>query len=110
MLSILADDPAASPAKIVSSASVANPRAAGILTSANTSTGEDPAQSAAFLVEELAIGDMEESLAEMNEELRTGTNMDEDDRNLIFQAAVDLQKSIAALRNGHAAKIAHSIE
>ena len=101
LLAVLEQDPNATPAQIVSSASVKIPRAAGILTS-GASVGEgNVAQAVAFLVEELEIGDMEDSLAEMNAQLKAPGGVDESESELMFQAVVDLQKTIAAKRAAH---------
>ena len=95
VLDVLSDDPAASPARIVSAASAKVPRAAGALTS-QANPNEVP-----FLVEELEIGDMEASLLALNAQMKSDAVMPEDERNLMFQAAVELQKTIAIKRAAH---------
>ena len=100
ILKTLESDPAASAAQIVTAASSVVPRAAGILTSGNV----DPSKlesTVAFLVAELEIGDMEDALAAMNAQLKTDGALSEDERNLVFSAAVDLQKTINAKRAAH---------
>ena len=101
MLETLEQNPAASPAQIVAAAASASPRAAGILTSADASRLQDNPDSITFLLEELEIGDMEASLSAMNAQLKSGTVTDELEREIIFQAAVELQKTIAAKRAVH---------
>ena len=101
ILETLSGDPAASAAKIVSDASAKIPRAAGALTASAQSEGKDIRDVVSFLVEELEIGDMESSLAAMNAQLKDNGSMSDDERELVFRAAVDLQKTIARKRASH---------
>jgi len=101
LLSTLIEDPAATPARIVSDASANVPRAAGMLTAGMMSEVPSTEEMAAFLADELAIGDMESSLASMNAQLRSGSNLSDEERDIIFAATVDLQKTIAAKRANH---------
>ncbi len=106
VLGVLEKNPAAKPADIVSAAAATNPRAAGILTSSQEDDAQNVEQKAAFLIDELEIGDMEASLASMNAQLKSGQIADELERDIIFQAAVELQKTIAARRAAHQPHIA----
>ena len=101
ILSTLSNNPTATPAQIVSDASACVPRAAGMLTSALARESTSVDESVAFLVEELEIGDLESSLASLNAQLRSDSTLPEDERDLIFAAAVDLQRSIAAKKANH---------
>ena len=101
VLDVLENDPAAPPAKIVAAASERFPRAAGALTSATFDEGEDKQAAIRFLVEELEIGDMESTLAAMNDQLRSDGSMGPEEREIMFAAAVELQKSLAAKRSAH---------
>ena len=101
ILNTLDQNPTASPAAIISAATAAAPRAAGLLTAFE---GCDPAtleDTARFLMEELELGDLESSLAAMNAQLKSGAPLDDAERDMIFQAAVDLQKTIALKREAH---------
>ena len=101
LIGTLAVDPAASPAKIVSDAAAVIPRAAGMLTSSMGQGDERVEETVRFLVEELEIGDLESSLFAMNAQLKSDPSLSEEERDLIFAAAVDLQNSIAAKRASH---------
>ena len=101
ILETLEKNPSASPASIVTAASLEVPRAAGALTYATLSEGVSAEHQARFLSEELEIGDMEATLSSMNAQLKSDVTLDEDDRAMIFHAVVDLQKSIAVKRANH---------
>ena len=101
MLSLLAEKPGMSAAALISAMSEKFPRAAGSLTSATLSEGEDLSNAVAFLVEELEIGDMEDSLAAMNAQLKQSDDMAPEERDIMFQAVVDLQKTLSAKRAAH---------
>ena len=105
LLATLEGDPAATPATIVSEASARVPRAAGILTSAIVQDESSLEETVAFLVEELEIGDLESSLVMMNGQLRTDSGLSDEERDLMFAAAVDLQKTITAKRAVHKPRI-----
>ena len=101
ILRILEENPAASPATIVSAVTAQYPRAAGLLTSSSFDDADNVRDIARFLVEELEIGDMEQSLAAMNAQLKSPEIVDDDERDIVFQACVELQKTIAAKRAAH---------
>lgn len=101
VLETLEENPAATAAQIVARASEAFPRAAGALTSASFSPNENREQTVAYLVEELEIGDMEDTLSSMNAQLKSDTSMTSDDREIMFAAVVELQKTVNAKRAAH---------
>ena len=101
ILATLEQNPAASPATIISAAAATAPRAAGLLTAFEDCDPSQLEDTARFLIEELELGDLEASLAAMNAQLKSSTPLDESERDIIFQAAVDLQKTIAAKRAAH---------
>ena len=101
VLGVLEENPAASPAQIIAAASSAAPRAAGALTSATFSEGENRHATIAYLVEELEIGDMENTLSSMNAQLKSDSTMSADDRELMFAAVVELQNSVNRKRAAH---------
>jgi len=101
VLTTLSNNPAASPAQIISDASALVPRAAGMLTSGLAHDATSVEDNVVFLVEELEIGDLESSLASLNAQLKSDSSLPEDERDLIFATAVDLQRSIAAKKAVH---------
>ena len=101
MLAILADKPDSSAASLISAMAEKHPRAAGALTSATLSADEEVSQAVAYLVEELEIGDMESSLAAMNAQMKQDGGMSPEERDIMFQAVVDLQKTLSAKRAAH---------
>lgn len=101
ILSTLEQNPSASPATIISAAAATAPRAAGLLTAFENCEPGQLEDTARFLIEELELGDLEASLAAMNAQLKSNTPLEESERDIIFQAAVDLQKTIAAKRAAH---------
>ena len=101
MLAILAEKPDSSAASLISAMAEKHPRAAGALTSAELSPGEELSQAIDFLVEELEIGDMESSLAAMNAQMKQDGGMSPEERDIMFQAVVDLQKTLSAKRAAH---------
>ena len=101
VLGTLEKKPDASAAQIIAAASEIAPRAAGALTSASFSENESPRHAIAFLVEELEIGDIESTLTSMNSQLKSDPTLTQEDRELIFAAVVDLQKTLNAKRAAH---------
>ena len=101
ILDVLEANPGAAPAQIIAAATEAFPRAAGILTHATLREGERREETVRFIIEELEIGDMETSLASMNAEMRSNGSLSQDERELMFAAAVELQKALTAKRAVH---------
>ena len=101
MLDTLADDPAASPAAIVGAASMAEPRAAGFLTRGVPESAV-PEDLAAFLVEELSIGDAEEAVAAMRAQMSAPGSMSAEDYELMFQTVAAMQRELTARKRAHA--------
>lgn len=101
LLDVLAEDPAASPATIVTRAQQVVPQAASILTSGGREREASPEDAAAFLAEELAIGDMEDAVAALRAQLADPARMPADEYELLFGAVVAMQKDLAARRAAH---------
>ena len=101
VLDTLEKTPNASAAQIIAAATETEPRAAGALTSASFAENEKPEQAIAFLVEELEIGDIESTLAAMNAQLKSDSSLSPEDRELMFAAVVDLQKTVTSKRAAH---------
>ena len=101
LLGTLAENPNASPAQIVAAAAAAAPYAAGAMTSASFSPGENEEEAIAYLVEELEIGDMESTLASMNAQLKEQESLSAEERELMFAATVEVQKALNAKKANH---------
>lgn len=101
ILDTLVENPAAAPADIISAAERALPGAAGILTSSTRRDGTPPDQAAAYLVEELAIGDAEDAVAAMKAQLADPWGLAPEESEALFAALVALQKDLVARRQAH---------
>ena len=101
ILDTLVENPAAAPADIISTAERALPGAAGILTSSTRRGGTPPDQAAAYLVEELAIGDAEDAVAAMKAQLADPRGLAPEESEALFAALVALQKDLVARRQAH---------
>ena len=101
ILDVLAQDGNATPATIISAAAQKVPRAAGILTSSSGATEQSLESKMSYLVDELAIGDLEQTVASLKAQLEAQKDADPDDYDLLFQSIVELQKTIKAKRDAH---------
>ncbi len=101
MLTTLAEDPSASAARIITDASRVLPAAAGILTSGAMSAAMGPGALAAFLVEELAIGDMEDAVAALRAQMADPGSLSPDELEMLFQTATAMQKDLNRRRLAH---------
>ena len=101
ILDTLVENPAAAPADIISAAERALPGAAGILTSSTRRDGTPPDQAAAYLVEELVIGDAEDAVAAMKAQLADPRGLAPEESEALFAALVALQKDLVARRQAH---------
>lgn len=101
ILDTLVENPAAAPADIISTAERVLPGAAGILTSSTRRDGTPPDQAAAYLVEELAIGDAEDAVAAMKAQLADPRGLAPEESEALFAALVALQKDLVARRQAH---------
>ena len=88
-------------ARIVGDVSRAVPQAAGILTSGEMGETARPEELAAFLSEELAIGDAEEAIAGMRARLADPRGLSQDEYDFIFQSVVGLQKDLTRRKLAH---------
>ncbi|MEG2934619.1 MAG: DNA primase [Gordonibacter sp.] len=101
LLSTLSDDPSASAARIVTEASRVLPAAPGILTSGSTASSAAPASLAAFLVEELAIGDAEDAVDAMRAQMADPASLDPDEFEMLFQTVSAMQKDLSRRKLDH---------
>ena len=101
MLDTLTADPAALPAAIVGAAIMAEPRAAGFLTRGVPESAV-PEDLAAFLVEELSIGDTEEAISAMRAQMSAPASMPPEDYDLLFETVAAMQRELTARKRMHA--------
>lgn len=101
ILDILADEGAVEPARIVSEVSRSVPRAAGILTSGEMGDEAQPEELAAFLSEELGIGDAEEAIAGMRARLADPRGLSQEEYDFLFQSVVGMQKDLTRRKLAH---------
>lgn len=100
LLATLSDDPGASAARIVTDAARDMPAAAGLLTSGTMADGADPEELAAFLAEELAIGDIEDGIAMMRARLAK-PGLDPDEHEALFESVAGMQRDLTRRKLSH---------
>lgn len=101
ILGTLASNPAAKGPEIVTAAQDSIPAAASILTSGSMTETDDTGALAAFLAEELALGDMEDAVAALKAQLAQADSLDSEGYEMLFESAVAMQKELARRRQGH---------
>ena len=101
ILGTLAENPQASPAQIVTAATISAPAAASVLsTPINSSASID--DTARFLSEELSIGDMEDSIAVMKSQIQSPSALRSEEYEIIFESIAGMQKTLNEMRKKHA--------
>lgn len=101
MLSALVENPASTPAALVAASQRADARAASVLTSAGVPQGSTPEATAAFLAEELALGDLEDAIADIKALLSDPSRAASDEDEGLFATVVGMQKDLARRRAAH---------
>ena len=101
LLETLAADPGAAAGTLVINATAAVPGAAGTLTAAAVPEGQDPAAVAAYLAEELSLGDAEEAIASMRALLSDPSQLAPEDYDALFQSVVGMQGDLNHRRQAH---------
>ena len=101
LLDTLAENPAAPAALVVTRAAQALPAAASILTSGSMTDAAEPDTLAAFLVEELAIGDVEDAVAALKARLADPARMPADEYEMLYEAVAAMQKDLGRRRQNH---------
>ena len=101
ILGKLASDAMPSAAEIVTAATAAAPRAAGILTAANARDEQSAERTMEYLAQDLAIGDMEQTVAALKASLAAAEDGDPNEYELLFQSIVELQRDISAKKAAH---------
>jgi len=105
LLEALADNPAITAAEIVAFVSGAEPGASSILTSGVMTQTTNSSETAAFLVEELGIGDTEDAIESLKAQLADGKSIDPKDAEMIFESVVALQKDLMNRRQHHETRV-----
>lgn len=101
ILDVFAREGSIDPARLVSEVSRSVPQAAGILTSGEMGDEAHPEELAAFLSEELGIGDAEEAIASMRARLADPRDLSQDEYDFIFQSIVGMQKDLTRRKLAH---------
>lgn len=101
LLAALAQNPGATPAEIITFAQEKIPSASSILTSGSTNETISPEKQAAFLVEELSLGDMEDAVAALKAQLSSPEDLSPEDQEMLFGSVVAMQKDINQRRLKH---------
>lgn len=101
ILATLAENPAAAGVDIVTRAALVTPHAARVLTGGSGHEGATVAETAAYLAEELALGDAEEAVGALRSQLAAGVSAEEAE--LLHAAIATLQMDVAARRVAHRA-------
>ncbi|MGI6536140.1 MAG: DNA primase [Eggerthellaceae bacterium] len=102
VLDVLSKNPQATPAQIISEASRVMPQAANLLTSVQ-STDMPREELARFLSEELAIGDQEDAIASLKQQL-SDPNLPKEEGDLLNQAVIAMQAELRQMRANHTPK------
>lgn len=101
MLDTLAEKPDASPVRVITDAQNVLPAAASILTSGSMADETAPGPLASFLVEELAIGDIEEAVVALRAQLAQPANLSPEDYEMLFETVAAMQKDLNCRRMAH---------
>lgn len=101
ILATLAQDPSAPAARIITEASHVLPSAPGILTSGSMGSAMMPEPQAAFLVEELAIGDAEDAVAALRAQMANPAALPPEEFEMLFQTVTAMQKDLSKRRLAH---------
>ena len=99
VLDALAQNPAATPAAIVSAATAVVPSAGSMLTDAALDPGASAESMMAFLSEELAIGDAQETIDSLKLQLKDPRSALAQDTDELFRTVAALQKDLEAFRS-----------
>ncbi len=101
ILDIVAENEAVTPAELIHLAQARNKYATRILTGAVTMGRANPHESLSFLAEELAIGDLERTISEMRDGLKSIKDADPSVTREYFDSIFALQQELNVLRTQH---------
>lgn len=107
MLDTLAENPAATPAAVVSAASQAYPQAANFLTR-GVPDSANPEDLAAFLVEELSIGDVEDAISGLRAQMADPAGQSKEEYELLFETVAAMQSDLTVRKQNHLASMSNS--
>ncbi len=101
ILSTLVEDPAASSGTLITNATRLLPQASGILTSSSLPEGQTPDIVAAYLCEELSLGDAEDAISMLKAQLADPRGISLEEQELLFESVVGMQKDLTQRRLAH---------
>lgn len=101
ILNTLVEDPAASASAVVANASSVVPQASGMLTSSTLLGGSDPAELSAYLAEELLLGDAEDAIAALRQQLADPRGLSPEEYEMLFESVIGMQKDLTHRRLAH---------
>lgn len=101
MLATLIERPDATAQQIIEAAGSACANAAGVLTSGVARDGVAPEDLAAYLAEELSIGDAEDAIASVKAQLAHARSLSTEESDFLFNTVVAMQKDVNARRTRH---------
>ena len=101
LLDIAAEQPNATPAEVVGLLTMEFPHSARLFVE-TAADAETPESYAAFLAEELAIGDLDDAVVAYRAQLRNPGGMSSEEYDLLFQTVSALQRDLVSRRIEHA--------
>ena len=101
ILSVLIEDPAVSADSLVAAVSSAVPQASGVMTSSTLLGSFAPEELAAYLAEELSLGDAEDAIAALKQQLADPRGMGSDDYEMLFSSVIGMQQDLTHRRLAH---------
>ncbi len=103
LLDVLADSPGITPAEAVARAGERDPRATRVLTAGTMADAEEPEVLMPFLAEELALGDAEDQIAALQEQLKHPEELGAEGAESLFATVMALRQDLSSRRLAHAA-------
>ncbi len=94
LLEVLSERPDITSAELIGLISQQEERAARLLTSARIPEGSDPMRMLDFFAEELALSDLEETIAEFQRQLKYSQTATADEYEMLFETVIGLQKEV----------------
>lgn len=101
LLNTLVEDPAASASTVVANAASAAPQAAGMLTSSTLLESFEPDGLSAYLAEELLLGDAEDAIAALRQQLADPRGLSSEEYEMLFESVIGMQKDLTHRRLAH---------
>lgn len=101
LLNTLVEDPAASASTVVANAAAVVPQAAGMLTSSTLLESFEPGDLSAYLAEELLLGDAEDAIAALRQQLADPRGLSSEEYEMLFESVIGMQKDLTHRRLAH---------